>query len=79
MYFLYIVSWVIGKIILLRVRLNSIIFCCYVLLVFLFNVLIRIFFYNRLIYLSNNNVNFILYVIVLNKIFMKKYISFFIF
>lgn len=79
MYFLYIVSWVIGKIILLRVRLNSIIFCCYVLLVFLFNVLIRIFFYNRLIYLSNNNVNFILYIIVLNKIFMKKYISFFIF
>lgn len=79
MYFLYIVSLVIGKIILLRVRLNSIIFCCYVLLVFLFNVLIRIFFYNRLIYLSNNNVNFILYVIVLNKIFMKKYINFFIF
>lgn len=79
MYFLYIVSWVIGKIILIRVRLNSIIFCCFVLLVFLFNVLIRIFFYNRLIYLSNNNVNFILYVIVLNKIFMKKYISFFIF
>lgn len=68
-----------GKIILMRVRLNSIIFCCFVLLVFLFNVLIRIFFYNRLIYLSNNNVNFILYVIVLNKIFMKKYISFFIF
>lgn len=68
-----------GKMILMRVRLNSIIFCCYVLLVFLFNVLIRIFFYNRLIYLSNNNVNFILYVIVLNKIFMKKYISFFIF